>query len=815
MSTPHGGLVDEVWNDLIQGLLTKKYQLLLGAGISLEVLDRGGRSLPGGSAMATEIVDEFQLVVSPREETDLGRVFRSAGSRTSHNGETRDEWLKRRFSLTKPPAWYSLLEAVSWKTIWTLNIDDAVEVSMGHKAKAIHFADNITDTRDGIYPVVHLHGYAKRPEAGTVFSIDQYREYTTSPKSWPVRFDEVLSDHPFVILGAALHHEFDLASALSRRSQNTRSFPTIAVLPSPSAMDREDFASWDISIYDGTAEAFLLELRESLVDARAHLAPPNASPSVTTPSLVRFLEQWRPLGNGKRSKWHDYLAGDEPEYTDARSGLVIERSMQNGIEELLEAGHPVLLHGGPFSGKTSVALSVCHKLSQKWRIFEMDNESGPDIDAILTRLREYPDTILYLESAGEFVKAISDLAVRAAVAGIPVRMLAVDRTGPADRLVQLGWFDAVEVPSQLDDQELERMALLLLSKRALKRLPGSTQNAINAKVLRSNSVTTMTSVISSLILGESFEMRVRSDYQLIRNQNLQSFAVLAALGSRVGGGVPIGIAASALGISPRNLELALTADNMANSILRLSGSKVRLRHRLFADLLTERIVANREVYDVAIRLCLAIAPQLSVAAIRNGTWPHRMASHILDHERLSALIGRPNLDSFYNEVQSGFAWSSRFWEQRALAASVDGSHNVAWRFAKDAISIHCDSFSLNTLATVLYRRLWSRAGLAPEKEIEDAFWDAAKVNREAWSHPKNRSEHPYVNFFHNAQRYGEFAAQTQHYLPEELRRLWTECWNEATGSRVFGTAHGGKQLLEYQRKWLQLAASDAMDPQGT
>lgn len=289
----HGGLPDATWTALLRGIALSKYNLLLGAGASRDVLDHEGERLPDGPSLAREISESFSIPARPHEQSDLARMYRAATTRTTATGLELSDWLRRRFTRTRPPEWYQVINAAPWQKIWTLNIDDAVEQALGTGVQPFNYSQAIGSTRAGAMPLVHLHGRASAPSDGLIFSIQEYRAAVRNPRAWGLAFEEILSDQPFVIVGSALHHEFDLARALSERALSIgRDSPTVAVLPNPSDLDRTDFASWNIEIFDGTADQFFESLRDELAAATAAILGdlPKGDP---TPLALRFLEQWR------------------------------------------------------------------------------------------------------------------------------------------------------------------------------------------------------------------------------------------------------------------------------------------------------------------------------------------------------------------------------------------------------------------------------------------------------------------------------------------------------------------------------------------
>lgn len=148
----HGGLSQETWDALLQGIALNKYNLLLGAGASRDVLDHQGNNLPDGPTLAREISTNFSVPARPGEQSDLARMYRAARTRRTTTGLGFAEWIKRRFTRTQPPEWYQVIRAAPWRTIWTLNIDDAIEQALGDGVHPINYSEAIGSTRAGAMP---------------------------------------------------------------------------------------------------------------------------------------------------------------------------------------------------------------------------------------------------------------------------------------------------------------------------------------------------------------------------------------------------------------------------------------------------------------------------------------------------------------------------------------------------------------------------------------------------------------------------------------------------------------------------------------
>lgn len=799
------------WTALLEGIVRKKYQILLGAGFSLEVEDRLGRSLPGGDDLRDELIAEFGLVVSPGERVDLSRAYQAARRRLSVNGQTLEDWLRFRFTETTPPVWYSALRSLPTQCIWTLNIDDAVERSDPSRFRAVTFADKHKTFPPSQVPVVHLHGSAREPEKGLIFSIQDYRGYVDHARSYALQFEEELSDGPVIVVGAALYHETDLAQALSDRARNVDArWPSIAVMPSPSDFQREEFAAWGLTVVDATAEQFLNEVQASSPAMQRNLAPQLAAEQSSTPLTVRFSQQWSRFEptQGARTKYREFLNGAEPLAIDVQSGRTITRDLHPRVlEPVLDGASPVLLHGGPFSGKSTLILAVGLQLHQAgWQVFQYNGVDRLDSAAVLSQATLEPHTLLLVDDAALIADDLRHLLESAEEEGVSLHLLCADRTGPASRLLRWGRFEERSLRTSLSPGELEALVALLQKTDLLNKRWRTSRNADTTRDLRHRNVNDFASVICELVIGEQFEERVRRDYRSLTSDLARGAYLLGCVLARVTRGAPIGLVASAFGTTGHRVEVVVGDLSSMESVCTLTSGRVRPRHRRHAEILLEKVATPEELFWPLVGLARALAPSLDVSAIKYETLAYRISVAILDQESLAELIGRHRLERFYAEIEDGYSWNSRFWEQRALAAAENRDFEPAMRFSRMALQAHRDAFSLNTSSSIRLKSLW--ADRFEPQRAQDVFWEIVPDMRESRNTSRPDSEYPYVTFFSGCTRLARQLRSAGAEIDRLILQEFRDWESAAERSLAFRDPLGMKKLHDFKWDWLRAAVTE-------
>lgn len=786
-------LEQSTWTALMEGLVRKKYQFLLGAGFSRDVTDRLNRPLPGGAALKDELVAEFALPLSPGEEIDLGRAYEAAARRTSVNGQSLAEWLKFRFSQTNPPEWFGAFSAIPAIAVWTLNIDDSLEQALPEIFMSKSFSDKHATPTDGRTPLIHLHGDATRSDPQLIFSLAEYRRYVTQPRSYALQFQESLSDDPIIVLGAALTHETDLAQALRDKALNRDAiFPSVIVKPNPSALEREEFESWGLHVVDATAEDFITRVQGDLRATQIALAPTLAAEGASTPLAMRFSQQWTPYSPtaGSSLIYRDFLSGAEPVPNDVLRGDTVDRAKGAEVTQSLEAGdQPVLLHGLPFGGKSTLITRIASDFNSKgWRVFYFSADDRLDVKAAVSQATTVAHTLFVVDDAGLFANDLKDLVLGAQEKGVALRLLCCDRTGPASRLLRWGVFTEYVLSSRMVDREIKSFYDLLARRDRLNARWRRTSAERALPKLRKESWTDYSSIICETVLGETFEDRVRKDYRALSGHISRGAYLLGCLLARASKGVPVGLAAAAMNVTPRKLEQVVQDMGMMDSLCVIQRGKIRPRHRRHAEVFLAEVVSGDEAFLPLVGLAKALAPNLDIAAIRNSTLHYRISVELLDQEMLARILGAGRLENFYSDIEDAYSWNSRFWEQRALAASSVSHHGNALEYSRKALSAHRDAFSLNTAASVQFRAIWSAPRNLDAWDRE--FWRVMPNLRESRDLAREDSEYPFVTFFTAAVRFAKEARRDGRPVSEALAAEWKDWFELADRSQAFRDAKG-------------------------
>lgn len=790
------------WDRLMEGIVRKEYELLTGAGFSRDARDRKGRPLPLGDALRDELVEHFALpesTDSARKPT-LTQVYALCQNRPSKS-ENLDvtEWLRLRFSRTCPPNWYRLLQDISFNTIWTVNIDDALDISLGNRVRPFHYFDKTVTLPSDSTPLVHLHGQATRPEKGLVFALDEYVSRILAPRPFAQRFQESLPGNPFIVVGANLSAEVDIATSLKGRMPDVETFPSVVVRPNFDEFSKLEVESWGFNAVASTAEDFFRAVHDDLPKTMRRLAPTMAAEDHISPLNSRFAHQWVTPEATRAPRAQNLLAGDEPFYSDVKKDLTFRRTLEKEIShEIISGDGLILLRGSPYSGKSTMALRIARAFALKhWNVYLFQGDEGVDVDAAIASIRYYPNTLLVIDNAGLYAKTVLQLVDRAEQQGVALHVLCADRDGPATRIRRHDVFREYPCQVRMSPPEFDSYISLLDSRDLLNQLwRGVRSNTLAEEVGRD-----FVSIISSCVVGQTFERRVRDEVERLGDSKLRNVLLLSCIFSRVSRGVDLPLLAKALGEEVRDLVAEIDASNSLSSLVRISNGSIRPRHHRLAEALLESKSFGSDSIDALSSFAKVLSSRVDPGAISQNTRHYRMAVALLDQELLANVIGRDRVDEVYESIEAEYTWNSRYWEQRALAASSRAHYDDAIKWSETALSVYEDAYSLNTSAAILFKHLFSAS--IPADRISAVATRAVARVRAARESSRDDSEYPYVTFFHNAPgllrliRLGKVSEYTEARIVEE----WNGWESAAMDSIAFNYPEGVSKLKKFRGAW--------------
>lgn len=827
------GVDDALWARLVDEAVRGRYYLLLGAGASAGGVDGLGAPLPLGDALRDDLIEEFDLPVAAAA-LPITRVFEAAQRRErGRRFASVSEYFYERFTGCRAPDWFSLLCEVRWRRIWTLNIDDTLDDAYlstptpVQRLRATHWSrpfyeDNTL--RD--VTVVHLHGRARTlagddPE-NLVFSLDQYLDVATAGHSWHKVFGDTFKTQPFIVVGARLADEFDLAGVLRRANTSLTSLgtPSVVVLRDIDDFQREELIAWGLTPVQTTAEEFFDVLTAEMPAVAERIAAPVGVEELP-PQALNFLAQFRRLElqeEEERDPRHDLYAGHDPTWQDIvrdrDAELDVARTAARKATQSLErevTQRILCLYGPRFTGKSTALLRVARLLiATGASVYLFHGDERPNVEAIRWWAARQEPIVLLFDGLADFTPDLEHLLDRVPAAEFRVVVLGAEREGRVARLTA-----ALPEEEFIADPGLRVVALsnsditaLIARLRTAGRLGRISRFDRGGQVayFRTQHRRRLFPAMANLERAEGFTTRLREQYNTVTERPLQSAYGACCLVHSLGYPTPLPLLASASGLSVRDLLRAARDNEPFAELVEVAGDKLKARQRTLASLVTEEVLTRDDRFGLSTALGTALAPHLSPQTIAQRTLHARIARELMDIAILTDWLGPESVEAWYEQQAPLHDWNARFWEQRALGASERGSWDRAESYAERAVRTHPDPFTLNTLGVVLLRKALSFSVGSPA--TRDYYERAVRALSESRDVGQAAYMHPFITYFSYTVRIARREKDTAGTIDPRVLRDWNDWMFRAKASPVFRRDTLRAELDDLERQWLVLAVAD-------
>ena len=660
-----------------------------------------------------------------------------------------------------------------WKTIYSFNIDDALENAYETHPRRRQRGDSVnfdeayrTSSNRSHVPIIHLHGFTRKSESGYVFSVSEYSRVTRGLNPWMHVLSELLASEPFIIAGTSLN-ESDLEYYLSARTTSsirTNRGPSILVEPFPDPIAENLCARHGFILVRAKFADFL----NWLVSQIGH--PPTVN-QLTVPSIEGlFTKSFRPdsqveffssfelvkhASSNPDGEISPFFYGKHPRWSDLESNLDLptdsERRLSAQIRNHLEDHKSrlkfFLLFSGSGSGKTTTTRRIAYDLAREGRsIFNLTGKLALDTENTRLALSSLTKpTAIFIDNVADHASAImamlGDLALN-----IPVCFVCSDRDYRQDHVdrvlgdLSLEYFSLDEWDQNLLQDLIEkfRKSGLVGSPEAL-RTPSKFANLLIGDPV---------AIAGCRILNnfKPLDIIVKSLWNDANQPSRNSYALAALAEYCYSGGINYPI----LERSQQNnglkdqlslaVPLPLTFSEDGDYVLPLHPT---VGERLLKYLSREQNLLLLELFK---QLAIALAPYVNRKTMIDRTPEARLAGRLFNAERVVKPLLKDQASVFYQLTQESWQWNSRYWEQRAIltqSTDLDG----AIQYARHAVAIEEHPYPKTTLASLLVKKLSSLR--IPDDTVYEELCELLKsaLHEEA-TRGWRPTPHPYSVLFH-------------------------------------------------------------------
>lgn len=821
MTTPMKSLADlgltaSQRERVLRGIHEGKYNLLLGAGSSYGCVSGNGTALLDGATVSEAICDRFKLKLNPTERRKLTLSYEDAQGADAH-GLRR--WMRDSFTACTS-TWQDVIFRFSWQRIWTFNVDDVLPhafvkgtgrnsasqlVEFDWKEKVAPLSDTM-----GKQQLVYLHGRAVdlgTKNDGLIFSTAEYAEATRSSQQWHVSFQSHYLEDPFIVCGASLAEELDIAEAIRHKNQSN----AITGIPSFIVSHIFDEGQIDrmqrynlIPISCPLSQFFEILLAEYEEFRKTEDISTSQLPRGY---LERMLSQFRRLDVEDTSaaaiRGTDFYGGDEPIWNDILLRRDAEFRETRDAKRLLTGTAPrfaILVHGHPVSGKSTTLLRLALEASKMgFKSMWFRHEEGLNAKVAAAYLAADESAVLFIDDAADHTEAIGDILKLCEAEDKPARIFMSARSKR-----KRGF--RVDIPERFLRETFqgslrnEDLFNLVQKRRRASRL-GKHVGKSDSKLVRDLRLackSELISCVSYIEFSEPLRERIRKIMgDALRSRTDGELVARIACVHRFGYSLPIRAALFSSGLSFSVFRDIVDGQLRAEGPVVRDQRGVRLRHRVLSEYAWTDCFSLDERYAAMSAVVHSLAPLINPAVIKAKMIEHLIIREILDQDEVSKSIGTRALE-FYEAHEELLGWSSRYWDQRALLeAKVEGRFARAYSYSQKAISLERHAFAYTSFGSICIShaiRILDEdriTALKYFKEGEEALTTAIELaDARGMNH-----EHPYVKFFSAStiilRRLD--AADTEFAMILALFEVWV---TRASGSKAFASAHGSRRLRD-------------------
>jgi len=768
-------------------LVAGGYNLLLGAGASLDSTDVSGNLLPSGDAMRRRLCT---LTGAP-ETTSLTRVYNLL---TSAQIKTH---LVEPLSPCSPGPTVSRISHFLWRRLFTLNIDDVVErhyESLGGGSKQelrpLNYDAPFEPTPERyVLQAIHLHGWAREPDSGFVFSTREYARTMKDHNPWMRMLAEILATEPFIIAGTGLN-EADLEYYLSFRTASTprRGIgPSFLVEPSPDVVARNDCERHGLELVEAPLGEFLEWLAREIPTPPSVtdlLVPDRADlfdQSVDKKEQLRFFYDFEVVEASDEPLPEvpsPFLYGREPGWRDLDQHCDIVRLDYDRLPRLLDTAQGpsrVVVLDEPGAGKTTLIKRAAHMRVRAGRpVLHLRTFFGIDVRAAASCLaRAKQPVLLLVDNVADHASQLHDLFASPGVAD-NVMLLGAERFYRRQHIEMLLGGEGAQFINLTPLAESEALQLIerfrgygLLGTDAAIKRPEQLAGALRAQPLT-------LAVCRILNDFRPLDIMAKSLWD-DTEPGLRRVFLCVALAQRCHW-------------TGLRYSIAQTLVGPTDSVSRLLGEDAPLRltevghedtfllalNWATAERVLERVAKEQpeELFGAFLALTDAIAPYVNRRAIIRRSPEARLAGRLFDVDSIVKPLVQGRAPELFRRAQTSWEWNSRYWEQRALLhAGFDLEEGV--RYARHALSVERHPFGLTTLGKILIQAME-----ADDVARNKHFAEALTLLSEAIEREAERSRvtaHPFMSLLNGVSRYLEMDGR----LDETQWQLVVRYANEA------------------------------------
>ncbi|MDD5364859.1 MAG: SIR2 family protein [Gallionellaceae bacterium] len=728
-----------------------KLILLLGAGASCSSHEKDGTPLKNGAELAQLLATEAGLAY----QNESLAVTYSAAKRKLGDGV--DRLFERCYKHTKPSTAYQVIARFPWPRIYTLNIDDALEIALQTSSQQNidiqHRNDRIKDL-DPFFErldYVKLNGSVARLSDGVIFSPQEYGAASASSPLWYQELSQDFFRFRFLFVGTKLaeplfYHQIERY----RRASQAREGLSFVLTRNATEIEKGNLADLNLEHISGTIDQFAewLEVEFKTVPTPWDIAA-NVHPQLRfltkrsdSPEFVSLFEKIIRVGRREmaadlpsapgKHQIRDFYRGFKPNWRDIVDEVPAELKhfdeAKKRLMDLQKNDHLFVVYGPAGSGKTTTIMQLALVLSDQtdYPVYFLI-EPVANIKQVLNALEESNTGRYFILFDRLSMVADSVYEILEACKLQKGVIVATERQNVWNSRIQGSfekWCTASFHTSTINNADADKILVKLEKYGPWKRLSKMSPQQRRDELLKKAQRQLLIGLMEATS-GYGFEKIIENDYAALGERAEKMFVVLVGLGTIHRLPILESIASRALphlGVSSSISYLLSRTSGIVSNL----GDALYARHPIYIERLFEISVTNQEKYDAISALLLAFSvypkPLIKSVGRSSGTifkWVinHGFLKNTLqgDHELILRI---------YASFAKAFEDDGLYWLQYGLALRDANQQDEALeklRIAREAYRIkqteHAYAQQLFIIAEATTSKAKAYSYLSEAKEI--------------------------------------------------------------------------------------------------
>jgi energy-coupling factor transporter ATP-binding protein EcfA2 len=719
--------------------------LFLGSGFSRDSKNKLNENFPTGRLLSQKIWN-FLGYTGDCDDTSLQELYQAFLGIGKKRTE-KIEFLNQNLLSGYVPDIYDSITIPYWYKIYSLNIDDILDVTYRRNSKLFHnlvFPQDEYRERDQSLEktqCVYLHGKLPCNPEDVIFSTKQYARASLENQPLYSQFVYEYATLPTIFLGTDLNENLFESYIEAREGKSgygelrPKSF---IITPSLSPVKKDIFKSqYNVHHISGTTEDFLNWLRKTekflpeknqiLINTFPNLLKIREFANITQISqstVSSFAQSFErvPKEFIVKKERSGYLLGANPIWNDIYRDLDIPRTITNVAFDLIleslsgyyetQKQQMYTFVGNAGSGKSTILKRLGLRLSQNGRtVFICNSEFLPRPDLLVEVLSVINEqVILIFDNAKNIVNNIPILVTEfAKLKYMPLIVLGIRKANQHKLNYQIDPEVInnikLEIPD-LDDEEIDNLIFKLDENNLLGLLKGMTPaNRIREFKFRAKKQILI--AMKEATNGKSFNEIIQSEFDEIDPYEAKSLCVCIALNTELGFsntaqdfiGFSNFIHSEALHLLKSNLDGIIQWNETKTSFM--------IRHRILADYIIKHCTDLDILKDAYIRVLSVLAPELkkSLGQYKKFNLYKSLINHQILYGRFKGDINLAR--EVYDSITEYFHNEAHFWLQYGSLemTGTGGNLALAENYILQAESLAPDYINIQNSKCNLFYRL--------------------------------------------------------------------------------------------------------------